>query len=84
MLHRGGVEVFPGVAYQINKSCVLCGECVPVCPARAIHEHLFGYIIDIHGCNECDECLDICPVDAIGPAVKRESRPPLNENAQAL
>ena len=55
------------MALEINDLCILCGECVPVCPENCIFEGKRTYRIDTKACTECDECIDVCPVDAIEP-----------------
>lgn len=56
------------MGYCITQDCVLCGECLPVCPVHVISEGSVIYVIDTPRCTECDECLPVCPVNAIVPA----------------
>jgi NAD-dependent dihydropyrimidine dehydrogenase PreA subunit len=54
---------------RINRSCINCGLCIPICPVNAIRtqrdeETAF---VDQEECVECGTCYrsQICPVDAI-------------------
>ncbi len=52
---------------HINEQrCTLCGECIAVCPTRALGiVDNKVVVIDPDACNYCGECESICPVNAI-------------------
>ncbi|MFO7814707.1 MAG: NADH-quinone oxidoreductase subunit NuoF [Halanaerobiales bacterium] len=54
-------------AFTINiESCVVCGQCVKVCPVDAISKGDGKYyVIDEEVCISCGACAKKCPVDAI-------------------
>ncbi|MCK5544785.1 MAG: glycyl-radical enzyme activating protein [Desulfobulbaceae bacterium] len=43
-----------------EKECIFCGECVEVCPLKAINLESLE-IIDRERCNSCGMCVDACP-----------------------
>jgi len=45
--------------------CVLCGECVAVCPTKAMTLGERGIEIDHDRCIRCYCCHEICPSDAV-------------------
>ena len=52
------------------RDCIGCGDCIEICPAKAIPELLIGLYshlleIDKSKCTGCGECVSICPHDAI-------------------
>jgi ferredoxin len=52
---------------RINpNSCTGCGECIAVCPVRALGQ-VGGKadLVNPAACTYCTLCEDICPVDAI-------------------
>ncbi|OIP29850.1 4Fe-4S ferredoxin [bacterium CG2_30_54_10] len=52
--------------FRITEECQNCGQCVPVCPVKAIKEGE-PYVITAK-CNDCGKCAEVCPVEAIaGP-----------------
>ena len=53
--------------YLINSNiCESCGNCLNVCPTRAIDTNDKGeYVIDPTLCTYCGECTKVWPVDAI-------------------
>lgn len=60
-----------------RKTCIACGECVAICPAKALK--LIGskesrhIEVDYHLCIRCYCCHEICPAKAI--TVKRKLKP---------
>lgn len=53
------------MAYRITDECVKCGVCVDECPAEAIFEGEYVYLIDQDICTECESCVSSCPNEAI-------------------
>ena len=52
------------------KACIGCGDCIEICPKKAIPELLIGLYshlleIDKSKCNGCGECVSLCPHNAI-------------------
>jgi uncharacterized protein (DUF362 family)/Pyruvate/2-oxoacid:ferredoxin oxidoreductase delta subunit len=52
--------------YAIEEPCVLCGECVRICPAQVMTMTSTGIAIDQKVCIRCYCCHEICPHSAIG------------------
>ncbi len=52
--------------YVIEEPCVLCGECVRICPAQVMTMEPAGITIDQKACIRCYCCHEICPQSAIG------------------
>ena len=45
--------------------CIGCGDCVEICPKKAIPKSIIGYIstiaeIDEDKCNGCGKCFKVC------------------------
>ncbi len=53
--------------YVIGPECDCCGECLPECPATAIHEDEPIYWIERALCTNCGLCADMCHVHAPYP-----------------
>lgn len=51
--------------YVDDKRCSGCGECLSVCPTRAIELEDGVACIDQTKCQACEACLDVCPQNAI-------------------
>ena len=50
----------------INKeSCIVCGNCIEVCPPQAISLKYEKAHIEDDICEECGFCAAECPVEAI-------------------
>ena len=45
--------------------CTGCGECIEVCPFKAISLKNGKAVIDYSKCNNCNVCIKSCPVNAI-------------------
>lgn len=58
-----GIEV-ERAGFQIQDSCIECGECVKVCPQGCIAKGVPFHIQAEH-CLQCGACRDACPVDAV-------------------
>ncbi len=53
------------MSIKVNETlCTLCGECMRVCPIRAILI-LDRVYIDKNSCIECGICVNACPLNAI-------------------
>ena len=66
-LSREALKTVIGGIYSMNVNrCVLCGECIMVCPAQCIIISRGGkYVIDEKRCINCGQCRLVCPVDAL-------------------
>lgn len=55
--------------YFNHKKCILCNECVKVCPVqpKALKNENKKIIIDRKSCIRCFCCQEMCPVGAIKP-----------------
>ena len=53
------------MAFKIDDTCVMCGQCADTCPCGAVSEGDDKYVIDTDACVECGACALSCPVDAI-------------------
>lgn len=50
---------------EVHKAkCVLCGECVRVCPSGSVKAEGGELIYDRSSCSVCGKCADACPVEA--------------------
>ncbi len=45
--------------------CMGQGECINVCPAKALRPGPEGIIIERESCDACARCVDICPTSAL-------------------
>jgi pyruvate formate lyase activating enzyme len=45
--------------------CIKCGNCVDVCPEKALTLTSDGIITNSNSCNICGKCADTCPTKAI-------------------
>ena len=50
--------------FEIQKKCIGCGSCIPVCPQKCITEGE-PYKIDPVHCLQCGACFEVCPAEAI-------------------
>ncbi|MDQ5986750.1 MAG: hypothetical protein CSYNP_02483 [Syntrophus sp. SKADARSKE-3] len=46
-------------------ACKLCGECVKICPAKAVIRRDSALQFDYNACIRCYCCLEVCPYGAI-------------------
>lgn len=51
-----------------EKQCIHCGECIEICPKKAIDA---GLTVG-ESCDRCGECTETCPVDAIEFDIEQE------------
>jgi pyruvate formate lyase activating enzyme len=54
----------PEIAIYPSK-CILCGQCVPVCPLNAIDLTNETISINRSRCNNCGKCAEVCPSESI-------------------
>jgi len=59
--------------YNVNESCIGCGTCASVCPARNI-ELADGKPTFKHNCEHCIACIHWCPQKAINYKDKTQNR----------
>lgn len=64
ILYIDGVERAQMTAEVEKEKCTGCGECLKVCPARAIKIEAGKACID-DSCRECGACIEKCPAGAI-------------------
>ncbi len=74
LLGKGVVTISPEKAYVISDRCDSCGECVKVCPTRAIEILPSGATVRFISCIGCGICVPICPKDAIDLKNSTESQ----------
>ncbi|MBB4301452.1 pyruvate formate lyase activating enzyme [Rhodobium orientis] len=53
----------PELFYRAS-SCIRCGQCVPVCPTKALSRENPGFV-DRDKCVKCGTCTKVCPTDAL-------------------
>lgn len=68
-----GIKLCVGTNYVVSNSCIVCGQCSSICPAKNIH------IIDgkpkfLHHCEHCLSCVHWCPQKAINVLDKTQNR----------
>lgn len=61
------------IGYQISDSCISCGICEKVCPAKNI-ELKDGKPHFNHQCQQCMACIQLCPKSAINYMDKTKTR----------
>ena len=54
----------PEIAFYPDK-CILCNDCLPVCPRNAITAGNKAVIIDRELCDNCGRCVDVCYTEAL-------------------
>lgn len=70
------------MVYTIKEGCILCNNCLPLCPNGAIkpfEETTNGYWIDPTLCNGCEDyeqpqCVVVCPVSSPEPLRPKKGR----------
>lgn len=70
------------MAYTIRAGCILCEDCLPLCPTGAIKPHegeMTGYWIDPTLCDRCEnydtpQCVSVCPVASPEPLRPKKGR----------
>ncbi|NTV91017.1 MAG: glycyl-radical enzyme activating protein [Clostridiales bacterium] len=57
----------------VSADCTGCGNCVPVCPGKAIsiaaidaEKGKYQVNVDRKLCNDCGKCIDVCYTNALG------------------
>ena len=45
--------------------CILCGDCIPVCPGNALTAGDEAVIIDRKLCDNCGRCVSVCYTEAL-------------------
>lgn len=58
------IDFRPTLIYTGNR-CIACGECVAVCPEKAIHAEEEGLGIDRDLCKRCGKCAENCCTEAL-------------------
>jgi len=48
-----------------QERCIGCGECIQICPQRAIRRTAEGIIADLTKCEQCRTCAEHCPSEAV-------------------
>lgn len=51
--------------YFIGNNCIVCKQCVDVCPQNCIEVDKTNAVINQRHCLHCGRCAEICPVNAI-------------------
>lgn len=46
---------------SVQARCIGCGECVAICPEKALNLGSQGILRDLSLCTRCGVCVDICP-----------------------
>jgi pyruvate formate lyase activating enzyme len=48
-----------------KERCIGCGECIQICPRKALRRSAEGIIADLPKCDLCRACADHCPSEAV-------------------
>ncbi len=54
----------PEIAFYPHQ-CILCNDCIPVCPKNAIATGDRAVVIDRELCDNCGRCVDVCNTEAL-------------------
>jgi pyruvate formate lyase activating enzyme len=54
----------PEIAFYPDK-CILCNDCLPVCPRNAITTGDKAVVIDRELCDNCGQCISVCYTEAL-------------------
>jgi pyruvate formate lyase activating enzyme len=54
----------PEIAFYPHQ-CILCNDCIPVCPKNAIATGDRAVVIDRESCDNCGRCVDVCNTEAL-------------------
>ena len=54
----------PEIAFYPD-NCILCNDCLPVCPKNAITTGDKAVVIDRELCDSCGRCADVCNTEAL-------------------
>ncbi len=65
LLDKGEVTISPATARVVEKECVGCGDCIPVCPYSAISRVDGHAEVNAALCKGCGTCVATCPAGAI-------------------
>ncbi len=57
---------------ETQNFCIGCGECVLLCPTKALTQSGDAVLWDKNKCVKCDECIRVCPHFA-SPKVERQT-----------
>ncbi len=70
---RGRMHFLMGDIMQWDETkCILCFDCMKVCPAECITFPDNKYTVDKDKCWRCGRCARVCPVEAISVPVTHE------------
>jgi len=68
-----GLSLAPRLSWVLEK-CIACGECVGVCPERALARRGDGKaVVDWSRCNACGVCVPVCNAKALEIAGREAS-----------
>lgn len=54
----------PDIAFYVDR-CILCGECISVCPRNALTAGDKAVIINRELCDNCGRCISVCYTEAL-------------------